>query len=195
MRNLHFFGLTIITLVIAAFLNTPTFFAGLTVSTKLEIITLIVFLILIAVTTLVRLLNKQNRMPSWLPITFGCVLFITSGYMFFGNTAYFWHGINLPMPFWHRVSFYTLPAISLESAIVVGFEYIMNKASNLSVSEKKPIRVLFFFYTLTTMAINFMAIGRIIEVSLHVSIARIILISSIAIVLAVLKAHLIKKTV
>jgi hypothetical protein len=175
MKKLHLFGLTIITLIVAAFLNTPAFFVGLSKTTKIEIVILIIFLILIALAAILRVFINWNSLPTWLPVIFGTILFMTSGFIFFYNADYFFHAINLPMPFWHRVSFYSLPAISLESAIVTGFEFIMSTVKNLSKKERKKITTLFIFYTIVIMVINFLAIGKIFEVSVHVTIARLII--------------------
>lgn len=191
MKKLHIFGLTIITLVVAALLNTPAFFIGITKATKIQMIILIVFLILIALAAVMRIFMNWTAIPSWVSVMFGLILFMTSGYMFFKNTNYFQHAINLPMPFWHRVSFYTLPAIALESAIVTGFEYIMETAKKLSDNERKKITTLFIFYTLTTMAVNFLAIGRVLEVSTHIAIAQLILIMSVAIIASVVQKQII----
>ena len=186
MKKLHLFGLTIITLIVAALLNTPAFFIGITKATKIQMIILIIFLILIAMSAILRIFMNWAYIPAWIPVLFGVILFTTSSYMFFNNINYFQHALNLPMPFWHRVSFYTLPAIALESAIVTGFEYIMITAKKLNDMEKKKITILFIFYTIITMVINFLAIGTIINVDLHITIARLVIIFSIAITIAIL---------
>jgi hypothetical protein len=192
MKKLHLFGLTIITLVVAAFLNTPAFFVGLSKATKIEIIILIIFLILIALSAILRVFMNCNILPTWLPVIFGTILFITSGFLFFNNADYFLHAIKLPMPFWHRVSFYSLPAISLESAIVTGFEFIMISAKNLSKNERKKITSLFIFYTVVIMVINFLAIGKIFEVSVHVTIARLIIVFCIAVIMEITRRQFVK---
>jgi hypothetical protein len=192
MKKLHLFGITIISLVVAALINTPSFYIGLSKDTRIQMIILITFLILIALTAILRIFMNWGIIPAWVSVFFGVALFITSGYMFFYNTDYFLHAINMPMPYWHRVSFYTLPAIALESAIVTGFEYIMNTANKLTGAEKKKITLLFIFYTITTMAINFLAIGTVIDVALHITIARLILIFSAAIIIAVAWKQVIK---
>ncbi len=195
MKKLHLFGLTIITLIVAAFLNTPAFFVGLSKTTKIEIIILIIFLILIALTAILRVFMNWNSIPIWLPIIFGTILFITSGFLFFYNADYFLHAISLPMPFWHRVSFYSLPAIALESSIVTGFEFIMSVAKNLSEREKKGFTTFFIFYTIVIMVINFLAIGTIIDVSLHVTIARIIIVFCVLVVMEIIRRQFVKKNI
>lgn len=186
MKNLHLFGLTIIILVTAAFINTPVFFRGLSLMTRIEVIILITFLITIALVTIGRLYRKEPKLSNELSSFLGIGLFITSSAIFFGNTHYFYHGVTLPLPFWHRVSFYTLPAIALESAVVTGFQYMIDTIKKLSNREKSWITRLFFFYTLITMAINFMAIGKLISVGLHISIARIVIISTVSIAIGVI---------
>ena len=185
MNKLHLFGLTIITLVVAAFLNTPRFFIGVDPIIKIKIIALIALLVSIASVTIVRIFGKTNKIPEWIPGFLGMGLFFISGSMFFFNTDYFWHGVSLPMPFWHRVSFYTLPAIALESTIVTGFEYTMTTIKKLTYRERSWVTRLFFLYTFMTMAVNFMAIGKLIDVSLHIAIARIVIVSSIGIAIGV----------
>jgi hypothetical protein len=93
------------------------------------------------------------------------------------------------MPFWHRVSFYTLPAIALESAIVTGFQYMMQRSRYLTMREQSWITQLFYLYTLMTMAVNFLAIGKIIGVNLHIWIARIVIITSISILIVFIIKH------
>ncbi len=186
MKKLHLFGLTIITLIVAALLNTPAFFVGITKATKIQMIILIIFLIFIALSAVLRIFMNWACIPTWIPVLFGVILFMTSGYMFFYNTDYFLYAINMPMPYWHRVSFYTLPAISLESAIVTGFEYIMDTVKKITPSEKKFITTLFFLYTMMTMTVNFLAIGKLIDVYLHITITHIVIVSCIGISIAVM---------
>lgn len=192
MKKLHIFGLTIIGLVTYAYINVPEFFAVLTQNVAVRISLLISLLLIIAAITVVRLWFKKISIPSVLPNTLGLLLWIISGSLFFFNPEYFYTGVNLPMPFWFRVSFYTLPAIALESSIVTGFEYLLTQLDNYSNREKKLTMFLFSLYTLMTMAINFLAIGEIIPVALHIMISKIVIASSMAILIVTLlrKKHL-----
>ncbi len=181
MQKLELFGLTIIFLIVAAFLNTPAFFSGISHTTVIEIWVLIIFLILIAATTIARFLGKDSKAMKKLSYLSAGVLFVGSSIIFFTNSHYFWHGLALPYSFWHKVSFYTLPAIALESAIVTGFQYIATAQSHLVSRERSWVTTLFYFYTLTTMAVNFATIGGLIHIPTHLAIARIVIVTSIGI--------------
>jgi len=184
MKKLHIFGLVIIGLVTAACINTPEFFTVVNPIVRIKMILLIVLLILIAGTTIIRFWGESKIIPAWVPRALAVFLWIISGSMFFVHTEYFYQGVNLSLPFFHRVSFYTLPAIALESALVTGFEYLMNMIRKTTDREQSWIIMLFSLYTLMTMVVNFFAIGGIISVGLHIAIAQIVLVSSVGILAA-----------
>lgn len=186
MNNLKIFGLTIIFLIVTAFLTTPSFFENLSMVTIIQIICMLVFLITISITTIIDFRDK-GAISLWANLLLIAFLFLSSSSVFLWNQDYFTHGLALPLSFWHRVSFYTLPAITLESAIVTAFVLFI-KIKSLTKKEYYYTTSLFFMYTLFTLLVNFMVIGDIFfTVTDHLRIARVIIITFAIITLFVIR--------
>lgn len=175
MKKLELFGLVIVTLISTAFLTTPVFFTGVPILTRIEIVCMLVPLVIIAVATALRIFFNRPQLPDAILFGLAVALYLTSSIVFFTNEAYFLHGTTLPLSFWHRVSFYTLPAITLESALVTMFGYFITHATRFTDGERTGISYLFYGYTIITMIVNFMVIINLgITVSDHLLIAKTI---------------------
>lgn len=187
MKILEIFGLIIIALITTAFLTTPTFFTGVPLVMRIEILCMLVPLVLMAGITIRRLVGNRPPLPIIFILVIALILYMTSSVVFFTNENYFWHGATLPLSFWHRVSFYTLPAITLESALVTLFVCLIAHPQRFTKRELVFISRLFYGYTLTTMIVNFMVIGNAgITVTQHLFIAKAIIIGAGVVTIGVL---------
>lgn len=184
MKKLELFGLTIITLIVTAFVTTPAFFIVSPVL-KTEMI-----IMLLALATMAGITVRQLLCPTAKPVSTkvllycSLVLFISSSIVFFFNKEYFLIGSSLPMSFWHRVSFYTLPAITLESSLVTLFKIFLKKSTEPG-REHQYVKRLFYTYTISTMAINFMVILKLLPVADHLHIAQFVIVTALLITILV----------
>jgi hypothetical protein len=192
MKKLELFGLTIITLIVTAFITTPAFFA-VSPLLKTEMGIMLLAIVTMAGITVRQLLYPNSKPVSTKVVLYCClVLFASSSIVFFFSKEYFLIGSTFPLSFWHRVSFYTLPAITLESALVSLFKIFLEK-STIAGREHRYIKKLFYTYTLSTMAVNFMVILRLLEVQDHLYIARFVIVTAILVTILTTRKILLSK--
>lgn len=191
MNKLKLFGVSVIALVITAFLTTPAFFAKISLLSHVQVVVMLLLLIIVCITTIIMVAQKQ--VSELFLVKLIIALFLVSTSVFFGNPEYFHYALELPLSFWHRVSFYTLPVIVFESALITGFILFMDQY-NFTKGERIYIYTLFGFYSLTTIGINFMTLGNLFTIESHIKIARVIIIT-FAVVAPVVLYRSIKKPV
>ncbi len=175
MNNFKIIGTIIIGLVITAFFTTPEFFTNISLISHLQVIIMILLLLVVCVTTIIMVIGKPVSDLFLVKLIVG--LFLISASVFFGNEEYFSYAIDLPLSFWHRVSFYTLPVIAFESALITGFILFL-KQNTFTRIERILTYGLFGFYSAVTFAVNFMTLGKIFfTIENHIAIARIVIIT------------------
>lgn len=187
-KILEILGIAVIVLVLLAVLTTSAIVA----STPSEIIkTSAVLSVLIAIlvtTSIIRLLGKTNY--QWLTIL-GFTLVIAGMATAFLVPEYFQEMIHLPVPFWYKVSWYTLPAIVIEGGILTLFVVLTEKGllSRFLPRERALISCTFILYAAATVAMNFLVLDTQLTVASHIQWTRIVLliVTTISIIIGLQK--------
>ncbi len=194
MKELKTFGLIIIILIVVAFITTPQFFVGNALLSLIQILLLLPLLVAAAAMTLVELFLK--KVPSVIFQTvIAILLFVVASSIFLFNKEYLVHGLSLPLSFWHRVSFYTLPAIAFESGVITLFSVFIPRSKKLFEREKSYLFNCLGIYAISVMAINFATIAELVTIDTHVLISKGIIAVFIIFALAITTTSLIKKKI
>lgn len=193
MHKLKLFGLVVISLIVVAFVTTPQFFVGNTVLSLTQILLLLPLLGAAAAMTLVELFSKKVPDVRFQTVV-AVLLFVTASSVFLVNKEYLDHGLSLTMSFWHRVSFYTLPAIAFESGVITLFSIFVPKSNSLSEREKNYLFSCLGIYAISVMVINFATILEFLSIDTHVFISKRIIIVFLVFVLVIAITSLFKKT-
>jgi hypothetical protein len=179
MKYLQIFGVTIITLIVTAFVTTPSFFNYMSVTTLMVVATLIVGLLFMIVATVGQLSRYFYPLPNNVQVWVALLLFFMSSMLFVFFPEYFKAGVSLPMSFWHRVSFYTLPAIAFETGVITLFRLLVLGSVKVSRYEKKYLQTGVIVYAICVMVINFMTILGVMPVYTHLAISQGVIVTMI----------------
>ncbi len=167
---LELLGTVVLILVILALATTPAFFhVGDAMITAITIIMMIAITIL-AITSFVR----RYGFTSYRWLTFlAIMLLIIGGGVFYGLPQFFYGALALRLPFWYRVSLYTLPAICVEGGLLTLFTVFVERGlSHRSSRERMLISVLFVAYAVLTIGANFLVVNRVLSVEAHLALVR-----------------------
>lgn len=167
MKFLELLGISVLVLVTSAILVNIQVIKNFPQSKISIIFAMVVMLVFLLGTSIVRMLGKWNY--DWLSIL-GVMLFVTGGCVIYFAPVYFTVAIDLPVSFWHKVVWYTLPAVMIEGGIFTMFTVLMENGThdNLFIREKRLLSVAFLGYAVFTVTFNFLVLNGIFLPEEHV---------------------------
>lgn len=170
---LELFGLVVISLITTAYL-TNLYFLDILPESKMVLVGMLIGLIVVATASIWRLSNRL--VDEKIEVVIGGMLFVLASMVFVLFPSFFQLGVDSVFRgFWYKVSFYTLPAIALETAIVSAFRIFIAPRCD------KTTGNVFILYTISTMVTNFLAIFEVIDPDVHIAIARFVIVIAILI--------------
>lgn len=120
----------------------------------------------------------------------GILLFVTGAIGFFFFPDYFYNSISVQMPYWYQATLYTLPAICVEGGIFTLFSLHLLKIKNVrKIENENAINSLFLFYAVVMVGINFFVINKVIDVSIHLLVSKIVILLLIILIIHIDKKH------
>jgi dolichyl-phosphate-mannose--protein O-mannosyl transferase len=133
----------------------------------------------LAVTALIRWVRGRTNYR-WLGIL-GFTLLGAGAILVFFIPEFFPYMIALQVPFWYKVSWYTLPAIAIEGGILTLFITAMESGmlASFTDNEKRSMGYTFAAYAVCTVAMNFFVLDNLATVESHILWSRIVVISVI----------------
>lgn len=166
-------GNVILLLVILAVLSPSVRLLG---NSFLIIVTLsLTGLILIGlISSTLRLLGVENRKFNFI---FGFLLVIAGSLVFFFIPSFFLRTILLPIDFWYKVSFYSLPAICLEGGLFTLFTTHLASNTDYSNRERKLLVACLVLYLIVGVSANFLALNGIISINHQITFSQIVVIA------------------
>jgi hypothetical protein len=134
----------------------------------------------------IMLVNSVLRTQLTLPTVYlqvsALLCLAAGGYYFLFYPQYFSQMHSSILSFWYRACLYSLPAICIEGGVLTLVTVLQESDSQcLTTREKKFLYVGFISYAIIAIAVNFMALGNVIQVQTHIAFTKAVLIALIAI--------------
>lgn len=165
---LEILGILVLALVVLAVLNNLSIYREFPPSNTFGICAMAIGMVVLLITALIRLFRVWNY--QWLGFL-GITLLVIGGYVIYSMPIFFHVAAGLPIPFWNKVIWYTLPAIMIEGGLFTLFIVFVENGTEKKVTsrEKKLLSIAFFLYAIFTVTFNFLVLNNLILVQSHVS--------------------------
>ena len=188
MKYLEKIGNLVLLLVFVAIIRMP-YFEMFSLDYKILIITMSICTGILCISSLFR--NFFNIFSKKFLVVLGFILLVQGIIVFYFFTGYFYHTLQLPIPFWYVVSLYSLPAICVEGAIMTHFIMFQDFIEKEKI--KKLFTLLFILYAGFAIGTNFLVLFKIIHVWDHVLFSRVISIFTLLISSIIVSDQYVKK--
>lgn len=176
-------GLIVLALVVTAIMGTTLSWKTYSMYVQIGFILFFVSIIVSFFSSFFRLTkvwSSYRFLTVW-----GIILLVVGAYGLVLIPEFFHSMKDIPYSYWHRVSFYSMPAICIEGGLFNLFRvYSVYARDKRTRNEHYALFVGFLMYAVTAISVNFLAIGNSISVDTQLLFSRIILCGA-CIVLAV----------
>lgn len=164
---LEILGILVLALVVMAILKNLSLYREFPPSNAFGICAMVIGMVILLITSLIRLFRVWNY--KWLGLL-GITLLIIGGYVIYSMPIFFHIAASLPIPFWNKVIWYTLPAIMIEGGLFTLFIVFIENGTEKKVSsrEKQLLSAAFFLYAIFTVTFNFLVLNNLLIVESHV---------------------------
>ena len=164
-------GISVLMLIIVAFIRTPEFFTLTPDSMHTSIYFMFFGIMLGMISAVIRLIKP---LPYRYMVLLALFLTFAGGYVFIMLPEYFYIGASLPLSYWHRVSFLTLPAVCIEGGTITLFVALLEHGMHMrSKREEKLMIVFFVIYSTFMISRSFLTLGHIISIENHITTSRL----------------------
>lgn len=156
-------------------------------------LTTVVYILALLVTTSIPMailhITKRLGKYSFYRFWFGFLLLVSGGAVFYFVPSYFYQLLSVDLPFWFKVSIYSLPAICVEGGLFTLFTDFMESERRVTPREYGLLSFAFLLYTAGSVTANFMVILGNLAISHQILFARLIVTAVIVLGGAVIITH------
>ncbi len=163
MKYLEYVGILVLGLVATATSSHLEMLSSMpAIFSRVAVMMMVLLVLLLGISIVRNSIGISYR----LLFVFGMVLVGVGAYVVYVTPSYFQYAYELPVTYWLKVCWYTLPAIMIEGGILTLFTVLIERGLNQRTNREKML--LSVMYASMTVTANFLVLGGIISIPDHI---------------------------